>query len=120
MAVPANDLRWKVATTWAYHGTKAKHLPSILSHGLMPGFYPSYDDSYSEYDDGRHLFFADDPENVRGHYGDTLLRFPWPADSKPDMNTFGRILPHQFVAKGKVAPDYIEVEEDGQWRPLKG
>jgi hypothetical protein len=105
----------RTASAWAYHGTLAKHLASIHKHGLQPGFYPNYNDAYSEYDDGRHLFFADDPENVRGHYGDTLVRFPWPADAKPDQNTFGRILPHQFVSKGKVAPEHIEVEQDGRW-----
>lgn len=96
---------------YAYHATDKKKLRQIRGHGLTTGGAPSFGDRYSEYDDGQHLFFADDLEYLRGYYGDIMLRFPWPSDAKPDKNTFGRILPHQFVSKRPVSQSSIEVEE---------
>lgn len=104
---------------FAYHGTRATNLPRLQVRGLIPGAYSSYDDKYSEYDDGKHLFFSDDPEYLRGAYGDTILRFPWPDDAKQDMNKYERLLAHQFVSKKAVSADHIEVEQGRDWEPLK-
>jgi hypothetical protein len=106
-------------TKWAYHGVRAAKLKRIRASGLITGAASDYEDAYSEYDDGAHLFFGDDPEQLRGSYGDTLLRFPWPSDAKPDQNKYGRYLAHQFVTKRNVAPAQLEVElADGSWGPL--
>lgn len=106
-----------LASKWAYHGTKAKHLPSLMTRGLVVGF--GYEDRYSEYDDGKHIFFSDDPEYTRKFYGDTLLRFPWPSDAKPDQNTYGRYLPNQFVTKKPVSANRVEVETSEGWQTLR-
>ncbi len=113
--IASSDPRWKTASKWAYQGTRKAVLPAIAARGLLPGSSSSYGDNYSEYDDGQHLFFSEDPTWIRGNYGDTLLRFPWPSDAKPDMNTYGRVLPHQFATKHKIAPKDIEVEIDSKW-----
>lgn len=108
------------ATKFAYHGTRKSVLPHIQRNGLAPSHASSYTDNYSEYDEeGDHLFFSDDPDYVRGSYGDTTLRFPWPNDTKPDKNVYGRLLPHQFVTKEKIPPGLIEIEVEGTWEPLE-
>ena len=110
----------RAVAKWAYHGVRAVKLDRIRVVGLVPGAASDYTDAYSEYDDGDHLFFADDPEYLRHAYGDTILRFPWPRDTKPDQNKYGRYLAHQFVTKQKVSPANIEVElRDGSWAWLK-
>lgn len=109
----------KATSKFAYHGTREATLPNLKKRGLIPGAYSSYSDAYSEYDDGNHLFFSDDPEYLRGNYGDTIVRFPWPSDTKPDVNKYGRTLGHQFVTKKKIGPDEIDVEIGGVWVPLE-
>lgn len=112
------DVRLMTAGRFAYHGAWKRFLPSIRKYGLAPGAASSYSDSYSEYDDGRHLFFSDDEGYIAQHYGDTVLRFPWPSDAKPDKNTFGRRLPGQFVSRQAVPPGKVEVKAGGRWIPL--
>ena len=92
---------------YAYHGTVSARIEQIERRGLIPGGSMNYADKYSEYDDGNHLFFTDDEARARD-YGDVIVRFPWPADAKQDMNTFGRVLSHQFVSKVPVTPDQVE------------
>lgn len=118
ISVARRFARRMVATHFAYHGTTSAVMPRIAKHGLITGAMSSYGDSYSEYDDGNHLFFTDNPENVRHSYGDVILRFPWPSDAQPDMNKYGRILAHQFVSKLSVSPTKIEFETDGKWQSL--
>jgi len=117
--LPLRVARKFLASRFAYHGTRSDRLTTIKSRGLIPGAAASFNDAYSEYDDGAHLFFSDDPDYIKQHYGNVLLRFPWPADTKPDQNKYGRFLGHQFVSKKKVGPDDIEVEVDGAWVALK-
>lgn len=105
------------ASRFAYHKTRRMMLDAIRRHGLVPAT-STYSDSYSEYDDGRHIFFSDDSEYLRGYGGDVLLRFPWPDDAKPDKNQYGRLLAHQFVSRRQVAPAFLEVEEGSEWAPL--
>lgn len=102
--------------TYAYHGTSTERLGPIRMNGLIPGGYTSYE-RYSEYDDGRHLFFTDDPEYA-SRYGDVLLRFVWPTDAKPDQNMYGRLLSHQFVTKIPVSAQQIEVQVGNDWSPI--
>lgn len=106
-------------THHAYHGVWAKNLARVRQAGLVPGVvvFGAYYEPYSEYDDGRHLFFSDDEAHAR-HYGDMLLRFPWPEDAKPDMNKYMRMLPNQFVTKTVISPSEIDILIDDQWVPL--
>lgn len=105
---------------FAYVGTRSEHLEHATKNGLVPGV-TSYDDSYSEYDDGKHIFFTDDEDYAANNYGDrnTVIRFPWPEEhAKNDKNKFGRYLSNQFAAKISVKPEYIEVNTEGGWIPL--
>lgn len=105
---------------YAYHGTDAELVPSIEKSGLVPGSPSQFTQKLSKYDDGKHIFFAE----KRGYadaYGDILLRFKWPGDARPDMNSRGGPLPGQFVSKRRVRPDQIEQEVprfSGTWIPL--
>jgi hypothetical protein len=101
----------EVSRRYAYHGTSSKRVEQIKRRGLVPGGSMNYADKYSEYDDGNHLFFTDDEARARD-YGDVVIKFPWPVDAKQDMNTFGRVLPHQFVSKNLVPGDQIEFISD--------
>lgn len=103
----------------AFHGTRSKNLDHLRRYGLVPGARSAYTDAYSKYDDGRHLFFTDN-EDLARHYGDLILRFPWPSEAKPDVNEFGRYLPGQFVSLRKIPPDEIDVLHEGTWEPLVG
>ena len=105
-------------STYAYHGTTLKKLKRIRNNGLVPGAYSSYGDKYSIYDDGKHIFYSDDPNYIRGSYGDIIIRFPWPIDSTFDENVYGRTMFHQLVSKKKVSVKDIEVEFNGTWVSL--
>jgi hypothetical protein len=117
MLHPESRKNRKVASQYAYHRTAVSALSSIRMRGLVPGAYSSFTDVYSEYDDGAHLFFSDTPEAMEG-IGSALLRFPWPADAKPDINIYGRLLGHQFATKKAVPSSDIEVESEGSWIPI--
>lgn len=108
------------AFRYAYHGASARSLLRLQKHGLVPGVVSSggFSDAYSEYDDGRHLFFSNDEGYIRSHYGDLVLRFPWPGDAKPDKNKFGRTLKDQFVSRKTVLPKVIEAKPGRHWVPL--
>jgi len=104
---------------YAYHGTRRVDLPKLAKSGLVAGAASGYSDNYSEFDDGNHLFFSDEADYLRGAYGDTIVRFPWPSDAKHDQNVYGRKLAHQFATKKNVSPAHIEVEVGRDWVPLK-
>lgn len=103
---------------YAYHGTRLDNISRLKKVGIIPGAYSPYSDVYSEYDDGSHLFFSDDPEYIRYNYGDLILRFPWPNDSKYDKNKYGRYLANQFVSQIPVSSNNIEVEINKEWIPI--
>jgi len=107
----------KQASSYGYHGTNSKKLVRIQVHGLIPGAWSDFGDSYSDFDDGRHLFFTDQLEAVKS-YGDVVLRFPWPSDAQPDQNKYGRYLPNQFVSKLAVPTSRLEVLNGEKWEPL--
>lgn len=102
---------------WAYHGTTPERLDSIAERGLVPGAAPRFGDCYSEHD-GESIFFGEDPDEIRRAYGPVLLRFPWPADTTPDRNRFGRHLAGQYASRTRVPPASIEVEKEAGWRYL--
>jgi hypothetical protein len=104
---------------YAYHATGHDRLPQIRARGLVPGASSAYGDRYSEFDDGKHLFFADSFEWVQG-MNDVVLRFPRPTSARPDINTYGRMIPHAFVTKETVPASSIEVFDRslGAWLPL--
>jgi len=104
-------------TKYAYHGTLVARIVAIRDRGLKPGAAPRYDDSYSEYDDGKHLFLLD-KEHSAEDYGNITLRVPWPRDAKPDKNKYGRMLPGQFVSKLVVKPEHIKVRVGKRWVPI--
>jgi len=109
-----NEKMVKDAAAYAYHGTKLVAVPYLQKYGLVPGSASSYSDRYSEFDDGRHLFFSDD-ESYVASYGPILLRFPWPKDTQMDQNVYGRKLPHQYVTKHSVSVNRIQVKVGQHW-----
>lgn len=111
---------------FAYHITAHAAVPSIAKRGLIPRFSGarfSDDDPYDGY-----LFFTDEEDYVPlpSVFGDTLLRFPWPASSDRYVNQFGRVIANQFVTRETIPPETIELRTPSRWvrltdhNPLSG
>lgn len=113
-----DELKKQAAGEWAYHGTGLRTLPGLRRSGLIPGASSTFTDVYSEYDDGRHIFFTNDEKYTRQHYGEVVLRFSWPNDAKPDQNIYGRRLPSQYVSRKRIPPEALELFVGGKWKPL--
>lgn len=94
---------------WAYHGTDKRSLKSIARSGLRPskaarGFMA--------------VFFADVPD-IATEFGDTLLRFPWPAGTQEFRDG-------EYILDTRVTAQEIEVftgtgdpYDDEDWVPLR-
>lgn len=110
---------------YAYHATSAKNLPSIRKRGLVPEVNWGLVD-YISMNTGQDpatisvppmlYFFLGDQEMVM-EYGDTILRFPEPADAydaEPEWGTVG------FVTQQTVPPSVIELwdADSESWHPL--
>lgn len=106
---------------YAYHATLVS-LARLAKAGLTPGSSSRFEDRYSDYDDGEHLFFSDSCRYVLEGYafdpGSFVLRFPWPDDAKPDRNIYGRVLPSQFASRKRVSAETIDVLVGERWLSL--
>ena len=107
----------RVASQWAYHGTMRRLLPSIRRYGLVHDSAPRLRGTEES-----GLFFSDSADYARGYGGaDVLLRFPYPADVRPERHPIsGRFLTHHFVTTETIPSRVIEVEADGVWHSLEG
>jgi hypothetical protein len=108
---------------FVYHGTTKKDLPAIKKNGLMPKPQKHRDEKRGVDPDEAALFFTVTPEKA-SHWGNVILRFPWPVEAEEDpygetfIHTDGKAYYDNWYTFEAPAPETIEMWDGRKWKRL--
>ena len=112
-------------TSWVFHATTERSLPSIRRQGLVPRTQPRGHRGEKRVTKRAVIFFAVRLDLAKS-WGPIVLRFPWPEDSEPDQygdtvytSEYG-VVESNWYTRDAVPPEQIEVMTKEGWRPMLG
>jgi hypothetical protein len=114
-----------ITKDYVYHNTAERHLESIANNGLTKneaGIYPHGIKERPDLDTKQMIYFSDKETRAKefGGRGNTLLRVRKSELNPKDIYEYKSFKNIETRYWGNdIAPDKIEIEINGEWKPLK-